>query len=194
MTGHIDGGTFEPAADSITHDTVLVNAEIADRWLKANPRNRPIDEGAVLSYAQQMLDGLWRFDGAPIRFDNTGVLLDGQHRLTAITVAASVTLPILVIRGLEPETQGVMDQGKKRTGGNQLHIAGYKHANSVAAVARQLILIDSGMMFRDSKWRLERQQLPPHQGRAVVVSEFTASNGIGVEINEDEQIIFEVPN
>ena len=26
------------------------------------------------------------------------------------------------------------------------------------------------------------------------MSEFTASNGIGVEINEDEQIIFEVPN
>lgn len=146
----LDGADIDLVTEKVTHSVVLVSPDTAKRWLKANAKNRPIDEPTVLMYAQQMVDGLWQFAADPIRFNDRGELSDGQHRLTAITVA-DITLPFLVIRGLQPETQRVMDQGRKRTPGNQLYLSGIKHANNVAAAARQLILIDNGMMFRDSK-------------------------------------------
>ena len=52
--------------------------------------------------------GNWQLTHQGIAFDKNGVLIDGQHRLWAI-VEADVKAPLLVTRGVEPETQEAID-------------------------------------------------------------------------------------
>lgn len=142
-------------ADKITHTVVMVSAETAARWLKFNKRNRNLGRTDVQRYRLDMEAGLWRFAADPIRFDVDGNLIDGQHRLTALSELPGVCLPMLVVRGLPPETQKVMDQGRKRTPGQQLYLSGVKDANLMASVFKVVLVWETGLMFRDNS--LQRQ-------------------------------------
>ena len=65
-----------------------VTPEMAAAWLSDNPHNRPLDEARVAEYAERMRSGGWveRVKGGsrPIEVLDTGRLLNGQHRLTAV--------------------------------------------------------------------------------------------------------------
>ncbi|NUN01320.1 MAG: hypothetical protein HUU41_09415 [Bryobacteraceae bacterium] len=63
---------------------MLITPELARQWLERNVRNRPISENTVIAYGLDMLEGRWQYDGAPIRFDTDGNLIDGQHRLSRL--------------------------------------------------------------------------------------------------------------
>lgn len=128
-TEAIHGDDLDLHAEKITHTIVMVSAETAKRWLAHNKRNRNISPTDVQRYRLDMEAGLWRFAADPIRFDVNGNLIDGQHRLTALSELADICLPMLIVRGLPPETQKVMDQGRKRTPGQQLYLSGIKDAN-----------------------------------------------------------------
>jgi hypothetical protein len=136
---------------------VEVTPEIARQWLESTRINRPIQMPQVKAYARDMRAGKWRPVGDTIRFDRLGNLIDGQHRLTAI-VDCGVTLPLLVVTGLEPEDQLVIDGGMKRRAGDQLTLMGQKHATRIASVARGLFAIDSGRVY-DSKLRVTNQEI-----------------------------------
>lgn len=146
-----DAATLPLAIDKITQSVVLVGADTATRWLEHNPRNRPILDVTVARYRRDMADGNWLFAADPIRFNSEGALLDGQHRLTAHSQVPGLTLPYLVVRGLPDETQMVMDQGRKRTPGQQLALKGIPDYNRLAAAAKLSIIWESGLMFRDNK-------------------------------------------
>lgn len=75
-----------------------VTPEIAKRWLTRNPRNRVARPATVARYARDMAAGKWHLDGSPIRFDATGTLLDGQHRLAAI-IESEATIITAVNQG-----------------------------------------------------------------------------------------------
>lgn len=138
------------ASDKMTHAVVMVSSETAARWLEQNKRNRALAPSTVSRYRTDMEQGLWQFAGDPIRFDINGDLIDGQHRLSALS-ELNLTLPMLVVRGLPPEAQLVMDQGRKRTPGSQLELHGVKHANNVAAIIKVLMQWEQGLLFRDTK-------------------------------------------
>ncbi len=142
---------LELLSDKITHTVVMVSEETAKRWLSRNKRNRNISRTDVQRYRLDMASGLWRFAADPIRFDINGNLIDGQHRLTALAALDDICLPMLVVRGLPPETQKVMDQGRKRTPGQQLYLSGIKDANLMAAIFKVLMIWETGLMFRDTK-------------------------------------------
>lgn len=137
----------------ITQDVITVTPSMAAAWLQLNIKNRPISPHAVEKYKRDMLAGRWIYAADPIRFDTTGNLLDGQHRLTALSLCDddTVQIPFLVIRGLPNETQMVMDQGRKRNAGQQLAIKGVKNASNVAAGAKVYLLWKTGYLFRDNK-------------------------------------------
>lgn len=149
--------TTSPATDDmtsikITHSIVMVTPDMARRWLASNTHNRKVRQQTVARYRTDMEAGLWAMAADPIRFDRNGVLLDGQHRLIALSELPDVvSIPFLVVRGLPPESQGVMDQGSKRTPGDQLALAGIVNANSVAASVKKFIIWRSGVLFRDTK-------------------------------------------
>lgn len=148
------------ASDRVQHSIIMVDAATATRWLKRNVKNRKIRQGLVARYRSDMAEGRWTFAADPVRFDTAGNLLDGQHRLTALSELEGATVPMLVVRGLPTEAQGVMDQGGKRTPGDQLGLKDVTDPNKVAAAAKQLIAWESGYLFRDQK--LVGQITTPH--------------------------------
>ena len=77
-----------------------VTPQMAAAWLSDNPQNRPLDEKRVAEYAERMRSGGWvehvKGGSRPIEVLDTGRLLNGQHRLSAI-VRSGVTLKLRVV-------------------------------------------------------------------------------------------------
>lgn len=142
---------LELATTKITSTTVMVDAEMAKRWLTHNVRNRPIRQTVVAKYKADMRAGRWLMAGDPIRFNVDGDLVDGQHRLSAMVEIPELALPFLVIRGLPVDAQSVMDQGIKRSAGDQLDLIGVPNSKAVAASVKTLLIWEGGLLFRDTK-------------------------------------------
>lgn len=138
-------------SDRPTARTLLINAQVAKRMLERNTRNRNVSATVVEKYRRDMAAGRWVYAADPIRFDINGKLLDGQHRLAALAQCEGLSLPFLVVSGLPPETQQVMDSGRARLAGQQLHMAGVKNANIMAAAIKTRIIIEDDLLFRDNK-------------------------------------------
>lgn len=134
-----------PFTSKPTASFVNVTPELANRWLKGNVKNRKLRRQDLNRYKRDMVAGNWRLDGAPVRFSPDGCLLDGQHRLTAI-VETKLTVPMLVVRGINPDAQSVMDTGRKRTAGDALSINGHKNATAVAAAARLGLAVEAKVL------------------------------------------------
>ncbi len=114
---------------------VNVTPDIAKHMLQTNEGNRPLNESNVLFLAKEMMDENWQFDGSPIRFNNIGKLIDGQHRLNAI-VKANKTYPLMVITGLEPTVFKTMDTGRKRSGADAVAIEGIEQSGLVSSTCK----------------------------------------------------------
>lgn len=137
--------------NGITHRVVSMTPEIAADLLRRNSNNRPIREVITNNYLADMRAGKWKYAGDPIRLAEDGTLLDGQHRLTAMAAMPSGwSAPVLLIEGLPTSAQLVMDQGRKRSPGQQLHLLGYANAHHLASTVRVLIEWRDGLMFRDT--------------------------------------------
>lgn len=117
-----------------------ITPEIARSFLThANPNNRPI-RSAVHSYANDMRTGNWRLNGEPICFDQTGMLVNGHHRLTAC-VEAGVPFQSLVCRGVQ-ETD-TYDRGLNRSITDILKMSGIteENANSKRAIIVNILYL-----------------------------------------------------
>jgi len=119
--------------DEITSEWLDVTPELAFKLLEANTHNRPLVQSRVERYARDMRAGQWRVNGDAVRFDINGILIDGQHRLWAVT-ESGVTLKMLVVRGLEPEAQDTIDQGKPRSIKEVFHLGGIENSRLVAPI------------------------------------------------------------
>lgn len=123
--------------------TVLaVTPTVASEMLARHPKNRPLRPALVAAYARDMATGAWEFTGEAIKFDSDGNLIDGQHRLQAV-IDADVEVQMLVVEGIRPKAQDVMDTGAKRAASDALHLNGYANANAVASVARFAVILES---------------------------------------------------
>lgn len=137
---------------TISHSMRELDPSDARKMLATTTRNRRISQTAVKRYRNDMLSGRFPFAGATISFDPEGHLLDGQHRLTALAGCPDGTkVMFLIVSGLDPETQMVMDQGLRRGTGQQLQMRGVRDANVVAAGVRLYLFYRHGFLFRDSK-------------------------------------------
>lgn len=112
----------------------------AKMYLENNPKNRHISSPLVEMYAKDIASGQWHMTGDPIRFNGSGALLDGQHRLAAI-VSANQPVTCVVIRGLKSVSQDFMDQGRARSLNNVLQMRGTPDANMAAATVQALCKI-----------------------------------------------------
>lgn len=120
---------------SIVVSLLTVTPDVAAELLELNTRNRPLRQSDVAAYARAMRAGLWRDGVADICIDKTGVLINGQHTLSAV-LASRAVIVVTLKTGLEPGDQDTMDAQRKRSVGQQLAIEGVKHANSVAAIGK----------------------------------------------------------
>jgi hypothetical protein len=91
----------------------------------------------VKRYAAMMADGKWVLTGEAIKFDDQGILIDGQHRLWAVIESGAV-ISSLVIEGVGHEAFAWMDQGKRRNLADFFTMQGYAQAHQLAATIRTI--------------------------------------------------------
>jgi len=114
-----------------------ITPKLAAKYLEANKGNRPLTRATARNYAEEIRLGQWLFNGEAIKFDSNGVLVDGQHRLLAVTLADR-SIDTLVIRGLDPEAFKTLDTGRQRSMGDVLALRGILYPASMSSAYRFL--------------------------------------------------------
>lgn len=132
----------------VTSDVERIDGKLADEYLKFNVHNRPLSEKKIMQLAADMEAGRWQFNGEAIKFSLDGSLLDGQHRLHAVSLCG-VPVEMLVVRGLPAESQSTMDQGLRRSASDQLNLAGIHSTNSDASAIKTFMVWQRGWLYTD---------------------------------------------
>lgn len=128
----------------LTTRRVFITPETAEGMLAKVPdHQRSLSSTHVDKLAEEMRAGRWLETGDTIKFDDDDKLLDGQHRLHALVLAADKIkgLWFLLAKGVDPDSFKAIDIGRKRTPGDMFSIAGYENATAAAAVTRMLISV-----------------------------------------------------
>jgi hypothetical protein len=138
--------------NEISYHTEWITPEVANRMLDRNTHNRPLKQGDILKWATEMEAGNWQLNGEAIKVATNGDVLDGQHRLYAVALQDDgKAIPFTVIRGLAPEAQKTMDQGRRRDLADILSLEGVDASRSLAAAIRMFLAMDRGLLFVDRK-------------------------------------------
>lgn len=124
-----------------------ITPEMAERYLGKNVGNRSFKSRKVAAYTRDIMAGAFQVTGEAIKFDWNGRLIDGQNRLAAI-INADKPITTLVVRGLDPASQQVLDTGAKRSHGDALKIHGASTGSlqSLGAAIRLLISHREGLL------------------------------------------------
>lgn len=110
----------------------VIGPDEARKMLEAMRVNRKVVQVHVERLAESMRRGEWvEMAGDPIRFNQQGELVDGQHRLWAV-IEAGVSLRFAVARGLPAEAMTVLDTGRRRTLADFLEMRGEHNADVLA--------------------------------------------------------------
>lgn len=118
-----------------------ITPTLAAQYLTRNSMNRPVSAMVVKSLAGAIKRGEWKLNGESIKFSADGRLLDGQHRLNAI-IHSGMAAQTAVVRGIDSDAFDTLDQGRKRTAGDVLAIAGEKNSRILAAILRNIMAIE----------------------------------------------------
>nr|WP_157529458.1 hypothetical protein [Kibdelosporangium sp. MJ126-NF4] len=151
----------ERRAESFCSKVQLIDPKTAEEILCYNTENRKIDRSTVELYSEAMKRGEWKLSHQGIAIDVDGILLDGQHRLAAV-IKSGISVPMLVVRGVERSTFSVMDTGKRRTASDNLRMLGVADVYNVAATLRYVYLYDTlpvDAAWTGSKTRLTNDQI-----------------------------------
>jgi len=129
----------------LTITTERITPKLAEKYLEENvDYNRPISQRHVDLYARDMKAGKWVQNGETIKFNGTGALLDGQHRLWAC-VEAGVPFTTAVARGV-PSLEDV-DRGRPRSMAHILAMRQVKNAIRVSVALRTI------WRWENTNWR-----------------------------------------
>jgi hypothetical protein len=128
---------------NITHKITTLTPDIAAQWLATIKVQRALRPAAVKKYAAEMKQGLWQFNAETIIFNEDGELIQGQHRCHAV-IAASVSIDVLVVRGMPRKVFATLDQGVIRHGGCVLSILGVPNSRLVATILNVIQRIANG--------------------------------------------------
>ena len=124
-----------------------ITPTLAASWLKKNINNRSYNDHHAVAMSRDFKNGKAVENGESIKFDTDDRLIDGQHRLHAI-LKSGITLKMIVVTGLDttPGVQNSIDIGRKRSFGDQLHIAGYHNGDNLAGAISFLISFERGIV------------------------------------------------
>lgn len=102
-----------------------VTPEMAHEWLDAAGPNRRLNEAQVDRFVTDMLAGNWMSAETTetIKFDASGVLVDGQHRLAAVA-ASGKAQQFWVARNVPTSAIEMVDTGRSRSFADVLTMGG----------------------------------------------------------------------
>jgi hypothetical protein len=133
-------GHAPQAAPSIYSEHLLITPEQARNILATrNGKNRAVRPNTVAKIANDIKEGRWQCTHQGIAFDETNVLIDGQHRLHAI-VQANRPCEMLVTYNVSRKTFSVLDCGVSRTASDNLAYANVPRAKLVAPAIKHILL------------------------------------------------------
>lgn len=135
--------TFVAAPPKPRAELVVVDPTMAALWLLRNTENRSLADRALKSYSADMRAGEWVVTGDGPKFSADGLLLNGQHTLTAL-IDANVTIEMFVFWNMSRDAQRAMDGGRIRTYSDHLGLTGERNTSSLGAVVRRVILFTRG--------------------------------------------------
>ena len=130
-------------------EIVEVSPDMAREMLEANHHNRTMRKEYVRKLAAAMQRGEWTVNGEPIQIAKDGTLLNGQHRLNAV-VESGVSVPLLVIRGLDLTSQNTMDSGLRRNLSDVLALHGENETANLGAMLAMLYRYRKGHRLDNS--------------------------------------------
>lgn len=87
----------------------LVTPDQAARWLKLSKGNRKLNTKKMSGMVRDLTNMNFPVNGDTVRFDDSGVLIDGHHRLNAIA-RSGMPLTVLVVRGIPRAAVRTIDQ------------------------------------------------------------------------------------
>ena len=128
---------------------------MAINWLdNANFNNRAVREDYVERIANDMINGRWDGrNGEPIKFDTTGRLIEGQHRMWAC-VKSDTPFETLMITGVSPESYNTSGIGRPKSFADFLGpVHGEKNVFNLASAVRLVYHWSTGTLDkqRDGK-------------------------------------------
>lgn len=119
--------------------TEYIDPHLAAEYLERNTLNRAVRAAKVAEYAADMRLGRWHDTGQGIIFDETGTLIDGQHRLLAI-IESGIGVHMDVIRGVSRSAMAYIDVGAKRSTNDYLHLHhGVPDSNRVGGAIKSIL-------------------------------------------------------
>lgn len=121
--------------DKSKMECVYITPAIAAKWLKKNMQNRPASARSMAVLKRSLELGLFTINGETIKFDEDGVLRDGQTRLQSIVdtgIAAWCWTCTNIARGCFD----TIDQGRSRSLGQLLAVRNKRNYNSLSGAIR----------------------------------------------------------
>jgi hypothetical protein len=141
-----DGGRCPSGHTSgLMAEVMLVTPQMAEAWLANRHPNRRVTPARVAELAALMRQGAWCLNGESIILDERGVLVDGQHRLSAV-LQSGKTVPFLVVTGVPVAVQSTLGQAIQRSRADILAMHGEGNAKTVAGALSWLWRYDHGLM------------------------------------------------
>lgn len=133
-------GWTQPEKGQKFEDYLLKDRNKVTTVCSNNDGNRPFYYSLCLTYMHEILAGRWLMNGETMTIGNTGILLDAQHRLIALVLAAQEwtnnpdkypfwssepTIDCIVVFGVEESivTKNTINVGKARSLGDALYAA-----------------------------------------------------------------------
>ena len=129
----------------IEHGTYEIDPAAAQRLLESNRNNRNVYNASVKKMERAHVNNQWKYTGDPIRLDERGNLLDGQHRLHA-AVNTGTTLRVPVVSGLPTSYFEYIDISKPRSAKDALALLGARSPVIMASVVTFLWQITNDMV------------------------------------------------
>lgn len=137
---------------TITSQEIVITPELARKLLEKNfSNNRTIRSNLISKYATAMKNDEWCIS-EPIKIDEDGQLIDGQHRLTAV-VKADCPIRFLVCQNYPSESAQFLDIGARRTAADVGAIRGLEVKSHQVATTRALF-------FQNQKFFTQRITIP----------------------------------
>jgi hypothetical protein len=129
---------------------IKIDKKLADSLLLKNNKNRRANVTRVAQYAKEMKEGGWfEASGETIKICQSGEILDGQHRLLAIS-KANVSLNFLVCFDVKKEAMPFIDTGKPRNAADIFHIEKITNGNIIPSIIRLYYTISKGLINTNS--------------------------------------------
>ena len=118
------------------NEIINITPAMATKLLDSNIGNRPLRKHVVHNLKCAFMRGEYTMTHQGIAFGENGRLLDGQHRLTAISQLAEGEFPMLVTTGLDDEAFKNIDGVVRRTPADAL-----REDKSVVEAARLIAVM-----------------------------------------------------